>query len=1118
MQTVTETVPATTVFVSAGAPDTSGTSDKSSPTTFVSDSPPSVSDDSDIPSFVSSATLDPSLTWSDVVPFTTLTIDIWDTGSGRGSGSAQTSSDVAVTSTTAGSAESSGKTPTDDPGRTDEAGEGDASDSGSEPTNDVNDDASRPTAYETAEDSQGPTDGGPPAMTQSGAEITNEASTWYTVVTDSDVYWTTGPIGPSQVTILLSHTLTLNRPAATASDVFGTDQIGPQSKTVVGSDGNPTIIVEPSNIPDTGDGQASQHYSACTKTITGTDGKPTIIIEPLSEDSGSGSAVPSGLSSLTSAGWPGISSSPEYPSGLNQPPHSGTAPVGGIYTTFTSFGADGLPTVIESALPFPRPAPVTQSGPLPTQPPPVGQPSLSGPGSVSTLPLYAPQDGLGITTSFTFTYLGANGPTAVESTVVIIPTIGVSGSSNALPTFFSNTAGVTNGIPQPAPAVTTCFSYTVTGGDGLPTVVDSTVVLAPTNMGSDGKPVPTIPAIPGASQGLPVPGAAPVTTAFSHTFVGADGHPTVLETTLVVTPSAGFSAPTLTLGSLNGFPTGIPPISGADEGGSAAPVTTCTAFTYVGPDGNPTVTEYTYTIPGSIPVATVLPENITPPLSLPGSPTLGVSGLPDNAAFTSSTTFTYIGPDGKPTATEYMWTTTGPLTAATALPEKISPPIGFQNPLTLGTPGIPHNTAVTTCTTLTYIGADGKPTVTDYTWTAAAPITVATALPGNGTPGFSVPALPTPRVSGGQDGAVTTCATYTMIGVDGQPTITEASWIIPGPYATQTPLPLPHIPSDVSNGLPSGISGQITGLPGSPPNPGLGNGGVATTICASYTILGADGKPTVIQTSWTVPIVGGIPTPTSLGFPSVVPTITNLPPGISTWSAVTTSYTALSVGPDGIFTPVVQTIVYTPDSFSATAGEPLSSGAIGQSSATGVPALSQYGQGSANTEAGFPASPPGFTPIITDGRQLPVSGVLPSLITGTVTATSTSTKTETSFPWPGFPGAPEALPPSYGGADHGGSDGSELGGLAQPYSGGSGGLPSELTLWPSSAVYGVSVGNPPAASTSCSITTLRTSTWVNVIPEQTTTYTMNYPLTTLVTVPTPTPISRVKRAVRRQHM
>lgn len=1121
VQTVTETVPATTVFVSAGAPDTSGDSDDTSPTPFVSDGSPHDSDGSDVSSLISSVTVEPSVTDSVVKPFTTLTIDIWDNASEQNGDPEQTSSDTAPSSAMTDSSESSDKPSSDENGSTDDSGDGNAADSGSW-TTDAGTDTSTPTAYGPTEDSQQSTDGASAATTQNGADTTNDASTWYTVVTDSDVYWTTGPSGPSQVTILLSHTLTVDGPAPTASETYDTDQQSPQSRTVIGSDGKPTIIVDPSSLPDADNGQVSQQHPACTKTITGADGRATIIIEPIDDGTGSGDAVPSGAPSLTITGLPDSSFPSGYLGGPDQPPQSDYVPFSGIYTTFTSFGADGLPTVIESALPFPRPAPVTQSGPLPTQPLSDGQSGLPGPGSASTISPFGPQDDLGITTSFTFTYFGANGPTAVESTVVIFPTSAASDASNTLPTFFPNTVGATDGIPGPASATTTCFSYTLIGADGLPTVLDSTVVLSPTNGGSNGYPVPIISAIPGASEGIPAPGGAPVTTAFSHTFVGTDGYPTVLATTLVITPPDGAPTPTFTNWPSNGVPTDFPPISGDEGARKGAPIATCTTFTYIGLDGNPTVTEYTYTTAEPVTAATALPGDITPPLGFPGSPTPGVPGfpgVPDNQPIITSTTFTYIGPDGNPTVTAYTYTTAGPVGAVTALPGGVTPPIGFPGSPTLGVPGLPDNAAITTCTTFTYIGADGKPTVTDYTWTASAPVTAATALPGNAVPGFSVPAFPTPGFPGnGDDSALTTGATYTVIGADGRPTITEASWIIPGPFATQTPLPFPQIPADGSNGLPSGIPGQITGSPGLPPSNGPENRGAATTVCTSYTILGADGNPTVIETTWTVPIVGPIPTPTSLGFPSAVPAITDLPQGIPTGNAVTTSYTAFSIGPDGVFTPVVQTIVYTPGAQSATAGLPLPSGVIDESSAAGVPALSQYGPESSETEAGFPAFPPGFTPIITDGRQLPVSGILPPLITGTVTATSTSTLTATSLPWPGFPDAPEGLPPSYGNANNGGPDDSGLGGLVQSSSGGSDGLPSELTLWPSSVVYGDSTGNPPGATTPCSTTTLRTSTWVNVIPEQTTTYTMNYPLTTLVALPTPALVPSMKRAVRRQEL
>lgn len=838
------------------------------------------------------------------------------------------------------------------------------------------------------------------------------------MVTDSDVYWTTGPTGPSQVTILLSHTLTLDRSYAPTSDAYGTDPTAPRGNTVTGPDGIPTAVVDPPSDNNDGEDDSFQ-YPACTKTITGADGRPTIIITPIDNDSGDGRGILSGTASLlplTDPTWSASSSPAGYSGDDNQPPQSGSGMLpSGIYTTYTSFGADGLPTVIESAMPFPRPGPVTASGPQPTQPSLSGQPSVPGSSSDSTSSPGDLRDGIGgITTSFTFTYTGPNGPTAVESTVVIFPTPPVSEASDVLPTSFPFFPTATNGISEPAPAVTTCFSYTVIGADGIPTVVDTTVVLSPTNGAGDGTlPVPTIAPIPGASRGIPIPGGAPVTTCFSHTFTGADGYPTVLETTLVVTPtdlvpgsSNALPFPGMTNGPFSGFPTALP--SNAGIGGG---------------DGN----------------------------------------------------------------------------------------------------GVP----VTTCTTFTFIGADGLPTVKEFTWTTNAPITAAFALPWDITPPFGVPALPTPGAPGASEGAgLTTCATYTLIGADGLPTVTEASWVIPGSFVTQTAVPLPQIPTDASGALPSavlppGFPSQITGIPGFPPSPGSENGGAFATTCTSYTMLGADGKPTVVEATWTVPVIGPALTPTSLAFPSAVTPVTNLPDGIpSGGNAVTTSFTAFAVGLDGQFTPVVQTVVFTPDAIPTAGGFPIPSGPFADSSAAGVPGLSQYGQGSSATQAGLPAFPPGFTPIITDGRALPISGVLPPLITGTMTATRTSTVTATSPAWPGIPGAPGELPPSYGNPVNDGSDNSDglgLPGSAQPYDAASAGLPSELTLWPSN-IYDPSAGITQVPTSPCSTTTLRTSTWTNIIPEQTTTYTMNYPLTTLVTMTTPAAFPGEKRVFRRQEL
>jgi hypothetical protein len=83
----------------------------------------------------------------------------------------------------------------------------------------------------------------------------------------------------------------------------------------------------------------------------------------------------------------------------------------------------------------------------------------------------------------------------------------------------------------------------------------------------------------------------------------------------------------------------------------------------------------------------------------------------------------------------------------------------------------------------------------------------------------------------------------------------------------------------------------------------------------------------------------------------------------------------------------------------------------------------------------------------------------------------------------------------------------------------SGALPTDVTLWPSPIAYNSpsSSFDPASVSSSYTKTTLQTSTWTNLIPEQTTTYTINYPLTTLATIIPPVMTPVVKRPVRRQY-
>lgn len=622
--------------------------------------------------------------------------------------------------------------------------------------------------------------------------------------------------------------------------------------------------------------------------------------------------------------------------------------------TYTTTGADGLPTPIHSTVIATAANPITAaSAALPTNIP-----------SVSGLSGFPPQQPV-VTSSFSFTYVGADGlPTVVASTVVASIPDASSVASGGLPTGFpSIPEGPQDGAGSDG--ITTCFSYTITDANGIPTVIDSTVVIAaPTADGSTGLPTGP-PSIPGASPGFP--GSDGITTCFTYTTTGADGIPTPVETTLVVTPagdssgsvSSQASFPGFPSGFPSGFPTGLPYPSGAEDGGVV--------------------------------------------------------------------------------------------------------------------------------TTYTYLGGDGLPTIVATTLNAPSPAQTQTALPG-GYPG-------------GQDGSdgsgITTCATYTYLGADGVPTLVESTYVIPTPLNT-------------GDGLPPVIPGQITGFPGGYPGGSGGSDGSASTTCASFTVLGADGLPTVVEQTFTVPKDGGIPTATSLGFPSVVPHVTGLPSGLTPVpesGAITTCFTAISIGSDGLPTPVVQTVVLTPGPQATTAGLPQAppSGPALSSALAGQPQLSDYAAGAPDN-----AYPGGaFTPIFSDGAVLPGSGILPPFVTSDVASGPFVT---------GAPGGSD-FPPSY---DDPLGDGAQLPGSGQapPYDAdagaGVGAFPTEVTIWPSAAAaYGDGSQETPSPAVSSPCTTLQTTTWANLIPEQTTTYTINYPLTTLATI-TPEAMGGAARLVRRQ--
>jgi hypothetical protein len=441
-------------------------------------------------------------------------------------------------------------------------------------------------------------------------------------------------------------------------------------------------------------------------------------------------------------------------------------------------------------------------------------------------------------------------------------------------------------------------------------------------------------------------------------------------------------------------------------------------------------------------------------------------------------------------------------------------PSGLPSGYPSGFPSIPNGQGApsTTCTSYTVLGPDGLPTVVETTWTAPAGFPQATGNSPNPFP-WNVPVI-TPGAPGnpqqtGPLGVQPTLAstTYTQLGADGRPTVVETTWTELGPIATG----IPQGPGGSGAPFPWNLPGITPGAPGYPQQTGPFGAGASTT-CTTFTQLGADGLPTVVDVTWTVPA----PAQTTIGAPSVVSSVAGLPQGTSPSapevSAVTTSFTIVNIGPNGLPTPVVKTVVLTPAPVPTATGAgipfPLPSGPVIDTAQIQTPSLSAYGpelSGFPTIGVPFPPNLPsifsnGLPPLITG----PLSGILTGPGAGTPTPVSNPFDQSSNLGIPGFPLTPGATPPSYG------SDLND--GAVRP--GPSGPLPTDATLWPSVVAYNTPSAASPALSLPC--TTLKTSTWVNIIPEQTTTYTLNYPFTTLAAVTSPVKLRGFRNIIRRQ--
>jgi collagen type III alpha len=529
------------------------------------------------------------------------------------------------------------------------------------------------------------------------------------------------------------------------------------------------------------------------------------------------------------------------------------------------------------------------------------------------------------------------------------------------------------------------------------------------------------------------------------TVVGPDGKLTIVQfpgTQIGNSNGNGASQPFSTAPPFTGFPTGV---SATSDVLATARETLCTSYTILGPNGVPTVVHSTWvdlpTTAASLP--TSVPSGFSPNPSV-------VTGLPDGPVIATQTTFTILGPNGLPTVVESSWLVAAPTNTLAGIPGSTSVN-GFPNQVT-GTAAAVGGSGSTTCTSYTVLGLDGLPTVVDTTWVIPSPTN-------NAIPSAIITGIPTQ--AGGVSGstpqittdlgvnAITTCTSYTVLGADGAPTVVESTFVIPASNLLPTVargLPLP--PAQTAD-FPEGISN-------------LPEASNLATTCITVGVVGPNGFTTPVVQTVLIPTGGlsnALPAQTSLGYPSLVPAQTGLPQGglsITPGSGLfTTCITVTTVGLDGMATPVIQTVVGIPSGAElGTAVAPLSTGVpsfpnpnFSSGTLLGLPTLSQYG----TLGNGLPS-------------VLPPSAVVSGVVepTGTVTGTRTSTLTVTNGP--------------------------------------NGQLPSLVPYddqWNSQAPeYGL-----PGSSRLA--TALQTSTWTNVIPEQTTTYSINFPLTTMATVTLP---------------
>ncbi|KAL3961017.1 hypothetical protein ACCO45_006134 [Purpureocillium lilacinum] len=672
---------------------------------------------------------------------------------------------------------------------------------------------------------------------------------------------------------------------------------------------------------------------------------------------------------------------------------------------------------------------------------------------------------------------------------------GSDGNSGPVTGFPSGSSGQDGSSPSGAQSNDSPASYY--GGSGSPGPNSATATAGPAGPDATAGPITDTANAPHGGS----PWYTVVTDSSVQWVTGSDGPK----------PVTILSEHTLTIG---GISTNVP-----DNGNSLTCITT------IGPDGRPTIVEW--------PVGDTQGANGGQPISTAAGVTVDINGnpLPQGASTViHPSTPVVTGMDsqgappvgGPPIRHSYCCSfflahpsECSPTAASGALPTAGPAPAQIGN--------LPNGDAVTTCTTYTILGADGKPTVVESTLVLPGAQSTQAGVPGALSSG--IPGSPGPVISGGAGSqpGITTCTTYTVLGADGRPTIVDTTYLVPGPVATP-------VVSNVGGGVVTGAPGQPSGSPGSrcpatpvnlgsrhaslptasglglpsavpPQQSGLPQGISATagnllTTAVTVDVLGPNGVATpVVETIVLTPSTNGVsvlPTVTSLGFPSIAPDQmpTNLPQGIPPFTpgnAVTTCVTVDIVGPNGVATPVVQTIVLTPiapGSGNPTAGPIANTAGLSLPPSGQVPGLSTAASGVPRSMRMVRSSPTcrqSFLPPLPslDGHWFQRNS---HVVTRHWTPLPSYGNSEQAGAVPGNNGAPVGVPTGAGQVPNGYGWGESQAGAA----------------------YG-------PLSFGAAATALQTATWTNVIPEQTTTYTINFPFTTLVTVAVPD-----KHALKRQ--